>query len=89
LIARVEAGETIGEVNVFDPAVASANVIAKEFSQIWRASRADVDAFIAAYPDAAAPLLAGLLTCLCHRIRRMNEKLAAHVSVLTVVQCLH
>lgn len=89
LIARVAAGETIGEVNVFDPGVASANVVAKEFSQIWRASRVDLDAFIAAYPEAAAPLLTGLLTCLCHRIRRMNERLVAHSSVSAAAQWLH
>jgi len=77
LIARIEAGETIGEVNLFDPGTASASVTAQEFAQVWRANREDVDAFVSAYPEAGARLLAGLVTLMSRRIRRMNERLAA------------
>lgn len=76
LVARVEKGETLGEVNVFDPGVASATVTAQEFSQIWKATRADIDQFVKAYPDAGAKLLSGIVTVMCRRIRNMNEKLA-------------
>ena len=76
LVARVEAGETLGEVNVFDPSTASASVVAQEFSQIWKASRQDIDDFVKAYPEAGATLLAGILTIMCRRIRHMNETLA-------------
>jgi len=46
-------------------------------------------ALLSNYPEAAVPLLSGLLTCLCHRIRRMNEKLAARSSVSAAAQWLH
>ncbi|MFD0892034.1 cyclic nucleotide-binding domain-containing protein [Luteolibacter ambystomatis] len=77
LIARAEAGETLGEVNVFDPGTASASVTAQDFTQVWRANREDIDAFVTAYPEAGARLLAALVTLMSRRIRRMNERLAA------------
>ncbi|MEP4048734.1 MAG: cyclic nucleotide-binding domain-containing protein [Luteolibacter sp.] len=76
LVARIEAGETFGEVNVFDPAKASATVTAQEFSQIWKANRSEIDEFIKTYPQAGADLLKGIVTVMCRRIRNMNEKLA-------------
>lgn len=76
LIGRVEPGETIGEIAVFDPGPASANVTAQGFCQIWKASREDLTAFLAAYPDAAGHLLIGLVSEMSQRIRRMNEKLS-------------
>jgi CRP-like cAMP-binding protein len=81
LVARVEAGETLGEVNVFDPAKASATVVAQEFSQIWRANRADIDLFVKAYPEAGSILLSGIITVMCRRIRNMNDKLADNQSM--------
>ncbi len=76
LVARVEAGETLGEVNVFDPEKASATVTAQEFSQVWKANRADIDEFVKAYPRAGNTLISGIITVMCRRIRGMNEKLA-------------
>ena len=76
LVARVVAGETLGEVNLFDPDTASASVTAKEFSQIWKANREDFEQFKSSYPAAAAALLAGILREMSQRLRRMNEKLA-------------
>jgi CRP/FNR family cyclic AMP-dependent transcriptional regulator len=76
LVARVEAGETLGEINVFDPGKASATVTAQEFSQIWKAGRNDIDQFIKAYPEAGASLLAGIITIMSRRIRHMNDKIA-------------
>lgn len=81
LVARVESGESLGEVNVFDPGKASASVTAQDFSQIWKANRTDIDEFVNAYPEAGAKLLSGIVTVLCRRIRHMNEKLADTESV--------
>lgn len=81
LVARVEAGETLGEVNVFDPGKASATVVAQEFTQIWRANRQDIDDFVKAYPVAGASLLDGIITVMCRRIRNMNDKLADNESM--------
>jgi CRP/FNR family cyclic AMP-dependent transcriptional regulator len=77
LIARVGEGETIGEVNLFDPGIASASVTAKEQTELWRVTREDIDAFLTNYPEAGGRLLAAIVTQMCRRIRRMNERLAA------------
>jgi CRP-like cAMP-binding protein len=77
LIARIAAGETIGEVNLFDPGTASANVTAQEFSQVWRATREDISAFLEAYPQATGRLLIGMVAEMSRRIRHMNQKLAS------------
>jgi CRP-like cAMP-binding protein len=89
LIARIEAGETIGEVNAFDPGTASASVTAKEFSQIWKASRSDIDAFVTAYPEAGSRLLSGIISCMSRRIRHMNERLADHESLANAERWWH
>jgi len=89
LIARIEKGESLGEVNVFDPAVASASVTAQEFSQIWRANRDDIQAFVTAYPKAGCDLLAGILTCMSRRIRKMNERLSDHEPMSEIERMWH
>jgi CRP-like cAMP-binding protein len=75
LLARVGSGETFGEVNFFDPGVASANVTAKEFTQIWKANRKDFEGFLKSYPAACGKLLMALLAELSQRIRTTNERL--------------
>jgi len=77
LLARVNPGETIGEVNVFDPGVASANVTAKEFAQVWKAQREDIEQYLDNYPEAGGKLLIELLAEMSRRIRSINEKLSA------------
>ena len=76
LIARVEQGETLGEVNVYDPQRASATVTAQEFTQIWKANRKDISEYVDAYPVAGAKLLEGVVAIMCRRIRKMNEMIA-------------
>lgn len=76
LLWRVTPGETIGEVNLFDPAAASADVVAQEFSQVWRANREDLELFVNAYPQAGACLMAGIARLLSQRLRAMNARLA-------------
>lgn len=75
LLARIEAGVTVGEVNLFDPATASASVTAKTFSQVWRADREAIEQFVEAYPAAGSRLLMGIVAEMSRRIRHMNEKL--------------
>ena len=64
------------EVNVFDPGTASATVTAQEFSQVWKASREDINAFTKAYPEAGISFFSGIVTVMCRRIRNMNGRLA-------------
>ncbi|MBT7959596.1 MAG: cyclic nucleotide-binding domain-containing protein [Akkermansiaceae bacterium] len=77
LIARVQQGESLGEINIFDPGTASASVTAQSFSQVWKATREDLEAFIEAYPEAGIKLLIALVAELSRRIRHVNDKLVA------------
>lgn len=76
LLGRIVKGALVGEVNIFDPQMASATVTAKEFSQVWRIDRAMLDDFIREHPAAAAQLLLHISTQLCRRLRETNEKVA-------------
>ena len=75
-LARIGPGETFGEVNVFNPGVASANVTAKEFTQIWKAKREDFEGFVSSYPETGARLLMEILSEMSERIRVTNSRLA-------------
>lgn len=90
LLWRVTPGETIGEVNLFDPAEASADVVAQEFSQVWRANREDLETFVNAYPEAGALLMAGLARLLSKRLRAMNARFATlQEAIATTPQAWH
>ncbi len=90
LLWRVTPGETIGEVNLFDPAEASADVTAQEFSQVWRANRGDLETFVNAYPEAGAFLMAGLARLLSKRLRAMNARFATlQEAIATTPQAWH
>ena len=83
LLWRVQPGETIGEVNLLDPAAASANVTAIEFSQIWKVNREDLELYINSYPLAGAQLVIGIAQLLSQRLRAMNIRFAALQDALT------
>ena len=88
-IARIEAGESVGEINIFDPGKASASVTSQSFSQVWKATRSDFEAFVEAYPEAGNRLLVALIAELSRRMRHANEKLITmalekHIAVETV-----
>ncbi len=76
LLAAFGEGDSIGEVNLFDPASASATAIVRSSSLIWSLSREEFEAFLAADPAAGVSVMRGLLRQLASRIRNMNEKLA-------------
>ncbi len=89
LLWRVTPGETFGEVNLFDPQEASADVLAQEFSQIWKASREDVELFVQTYPEAGAKLLSGIAGLLSRRLRAMNQRFATLQEALASHQSWH
>ncbi|MGJ8725866.1 MAG: cyclic nucleotide-binding domain-containing protein [Roseibacillus sp.] len=82
--AWLEAGESFGEVNLFDleESGASASVIAAESITVWRIDRAGLNTFIAQEPDASLRLMIGLSTLLSKRLRAMND-LVKEMSVWT------
>lgn len=77
LLGSIQTGETIGEINLLDPAKASATVTAIEFSQVWKIDSASLEQYINEYPKSAAWLLIGIGRTLAHRLRNVNEKIAA------------
>ncbi|MDG1356959.1 MAG: cyclic nucleotide-binding domain-containing protein, partial [Akkermansiaceae bacterium] len=77
LIARIGTGESIGEINLFDPGTASASVTSQAFSQVWKATRRDFEAFVQTYPEVGEHILVALVGELSRRIRFLNGKLIA------------
>ncbi len=76
LLAAFAEGDSIGEINLFDPATASATAIVRSPGLIWVISRLELDGFLEADPAAGVSVLRGLLRQVARRIRNMNEKLA-------------
>lgn len=77
LLASFGQGESLGEVNLFDPATASATAIMRSPGVVWVLSRAELGTFLDSDPQAGVEVSKGLLKMLAHRIRSMNEKLAS------------
>lgn len=76
LLGTLKAGDTVGEINMFDPGQASASVVSKSFSEVWRIDRARLEQYLEAHPRTAARLLVNVATQLSKRLRKTNEKVA-------------
>ena len=76
LLAAFGEGDSLGEINLFDPATASATAIVRSSGLIWTISREELEAFLEADPAAGVSVMRGLLRQVAKRIRSMNEKLA-------------
>lgn len=76
LVASLGAGDSMGEVNIFDPATASASVVARSECLIWEISSEELKGFLEADPVAGVEFMKGLLRLTGIRIRSMNAKLA-------------
>ncbi len=75
LVATLGAGDSLGEVNIFDPGSASASVIARSECLIWVITADELAAFFDADSEGAVELMQGLLRLAAQRIRAMNAKL--------------
>jgi CRP/FNR family cyclic AMP-dependent transcriptional regulator len=76
LLGTLKAGDTIGEINMFDPGQASASVVSKSFSEVWRIDRGRLEQYLEAHPRTAARLLVNISTQLSKRLRKTNQKVA-------------
>ena len=76
LLGTLKTGDTVGEINMFDPGNASASVVSKSFSEIWRIDRARLEQYLEAHPRTASRLLVNVATQLSKRLRKTNEKVA-------------
>jgi CRP/FNR family cyclic AMP-dependent transcriptional regulator len=77
LVATLNEGDSMGEINLFDPGKASATAISRGSGFVWSLSRAELEAFLEADPVAGVSVLRSLLRQVSRRIRSMNEKLAS------------
>lgn len=76
LLGSLKSGDTVGEVNIFDPSIASASVVAKSLAQAWRIDRGRLESYLEENPKPAARLLVNIATQLSHRLRKTNERVA-------------
>jgi hypothetical protein len=76
LLATLGAGDSIGEVNIFDPGTASATVVARSSCVLWSLTHEELDAIVEADAAIGLSVMKGLLRQLSCRIRQMNAKLA-------------
>lgn len=76
LLGQLKAGHMMGEVNIFDPGLASASVTAHTLSQAWKIDRSSLEHFLEKNSEAAARVLVGVATQLSKRLRKTNEKVA-------------
>lgn len=76
LLGLLKSGDTVGEVNIFDPGNASASVVARNLGQVWKIDRIRLENFLDAHPQAATRLLVGVATQLSKRLRKTNDKVA-------------
>lgn len=76
LLAALREGDSLGEVNLFDPGTASATAVCHSPGLVWTITRDELNGFLEADPAAGVSVLKGLLRQVAWRIRTMNEKLA-------------
>ncbi len=78
-VAMLGAGDSIGEINIFDPLAASASVAARSECLVWRISCNELQNFFDADPTAGLGFTFGLLKLAGQRLRAMNAKMPALV----------
>ncbi len=76
LLGRIQQGEWMGEVDLFDPSAAICSVVAIEQCQYWVITRDNLEEFINNYPSAGTMLLIGLASTLGRRIRDLTSTIA-------------
>jgi hypothetical protein len=73
-LARLKAGDTFGEISVFDPGPTSAAVRPTQSSIVWGISWPQLEFLMNNNHQLGGMFLVGLATILSRRIREMNRK---------------
>lgn len=73
-LARIGPGSYFGEVSLFDPGAASANVVTEQGCVVLRLSRERLDELRGSRPEAAAGLLWDVLHSLATRVRAATSE---------------
>jgi len=76
LLGTLKAGDSVGEINMFDPGEASASVVSKSVSEVWKIDRPNLERYLNEHPREAVQLLVSIATQLSKRIRKTNDKVA-------------
>lgn len=74
VMGLIKAGESIGEIALFDAGPASASIRALEFCQVWCINRESIMSFVADNPVSGNHLLVGLATILSQRARVLSNQ---------------
>ena len=79
LMGRLGVGRFFGEINLFDPGVATASIIAMEPTQLAVISYEKFRAFMAERPKAGYKITSAMMTEMCHRLRQVSWRLVTAV----------
>ncbi len=79
LMGRIGAGGFFGEINLFDPGVATATIVAMKTVQLAVISYADFRQFMEERPRAGYQISSGLMRELSQRMRSTNNRLVNSV----------
>lgn len=80
-LATIKPGESLGEINLFSPAAASASVYAVRESLVWKTCYKDFEKFVESSPVDGNSILVRIIQQLGGRMRNINEKIASHSSM--------
>ena len=76
LLGNLKSGDTIGEINIFDSGKASASVVCRSLSQVWKIDKSSLEQYLLAHPEPASRVLVNIATQLSRRLRKTNDKVA-------------
>lgn len=79
LLGEIHTGESFGEVNMFDPGLASASVQSVSPVQLWSIDRPHLADFFGMYPAASVCLVVRIAEVLSRRLRSVTDKLETRV----------
>lgn len=75
LLGRIAAGGFFGEINLFDPGVATASIYAVDHVELRMISYEKMQAFMATTPFAGYKITSAMMTELSRRLRQTNDRL--------------
>ena len=74
LLGRICTGGFFGEINLFDPGVATGSIIAMDKVSIATTSYQNLQAFMEANTNAGYNIVSGLMAEVCRRLRLTNQR---------------
>jgi len=84
-LGMIVPGESVGEMNVIDPRMASADVKAVVTSRVWSISKAALDQYLEENPIHGVQMLRSISIQLCRRIRRNSDKMLRQLETASTI----